>query len=679
MEIIQIEDRDLQAIEGNRRRTFQAKSHSLNALVILDDIHTHQRKRVIIICNTVSQAQGLYRDLTELNKEDTLQIILLHSRFLPEHRAEKETFLKEKFAQNWQDDGICYVLISTQVIEAGINITCQSMHIQLCPMNSLLQRAGRCARFRGEQGNVFVYRTVEVNQTSAEIAAADLEIEADKSKDKKISFLPYPRETCELTWLVLQAHTESNQVNENAGFRIEENWINQVHTTEDLLQNERRRNNQMQFEQYFESAFLRGDQSTASELIRSVDSRSLFVWEESGFIDFEEKPIDPQKLIAFSVPISTLVKVWRESKNLEFGIDWIFQRIEMPKGKAETYSQPICTPIKSHESLISSIQILVNPRYVYYDENIGLLIGINEDSNSFVSPDKEKRKINSQYHYQMDTYLGHLGRMWTCWRKPFRTTGWKNGESQNIIYNSVQEELLKVGGKLIKNRILPHIQESQAEALFEILVFLAIFTHDLGKLQTKWQEVMRGWQAIAHSSFQGQDPKQHLLAHTDFNPEEEEQKTALKNYEKQYKRPNHAIESAYLAQDILKQFLIPLLRDDFAAEQEQIQFICHTVILAAGRHHSAWARGWTGADVAKIKSIQLHPQAQRAIAQSWQSLTRFLPQTLPLARANLSQNTYHLKKEFELNRFTSDHIDYLHLYLLVVRALRLCDQRSVQV
>ena len=686
MEIIQIEDADLQAIEGKRRRIFQAISEPLTAEVIKVGINNHNHKRVIIICNTVSQAQGLYRDLQELNYDDNLNITLLHSRFLPEHRAQKETFLKETFAENWQDDGTCYVLISTQVIEAGINITCQVMHSQLCPMNSLLQRAGRCARFPDEQGQVLVYQTIEVNQAYTALTEADLEPETQESNDKKQSFLPYPRETCESTWQVLQAHTESNQVNENVGFRTEETWINQVHTAEDLLQQQRRQNNQMQFENNFEAAFFRGDQSTATELIRSVDSRSLFVWEESGFIDFEEEPIDPRKLMAFSVPVSTLCKVLRDSKNLEFGTDWIFKRIETPKGKAETYNQPVCTEIKSRESLINSIKILVNCRYVSYDENIGLLIGINEFGNGFISPPKPQRTIVSEYRYNMDTYVGHLGSMWTCWYKPFKTLRLKNGEAEPTIYNSIRNELLPAGTKLIKNKIFPHIQESEAAALFELLVFFAIFTHDLGKLQIKWQEVMRKWQAIAHSSFQGQNPKQHLLAHTDYNPEDRQQKTALKDHEKKHKRPNHAVESAYLARDILKQSLVPLLRDYFAADDEQIRYICHTILMATGRHHSAWAGGWSIADITKIKTIELHPEAQRAIAkrsvgiaQSWQGMTRFLNQSLPLAPANLSKSIYPIKKEFDLNQLnTADEFEYFHLYLLVVRALRLCDQRSVQ-
>ena len=193
MEIIRVEDTDLQDIEGNRCRSFRAVSEPLTAQTILNDIQHHQRQRVIIICNTVSQSQGLFRDLQDLNSDGKLIVTLLHSRFLPEDRAKKEAYLKETFAQNWQqqEDNTCHVLISTQVIEAGLNITCEVMYTHLCPMNSLLQRAGRCARFRGEQGEVYIYRSFKVNPVNAELTESDLEDELEEPTQKKQNFLPY--------------------------------------------------------------------------------------------------------------------------------------------------------------------------------------------------------------------------------------------------------------------------------------------------------------------------------------------------------------------------------------------------------------------------------------------------------------------------------------------------------
>jgi hypothetical protein len=428
MKIIQVEDADLQDIEGNRCRTFQAISEPLTAKAILNDIKQYQRRRVIIICNTVSQAQGLFRNLEEINQDEELKFTLLHSRFLPGDRAKKEAYLKETFAQNWQqhEDKTCHILISTQVIEAGLNITCEVMHTHLCPMNSLLQRAGRCARFQQERGEVFVYRSFQVNPVNAQLAEADLEDEPEEPTQKKQSFLPYANEICELTWAVVQEHTVSERVNENVGFRLEEQWINRVHTPETLLQQERRANNLMNFEQQFNAAFWRGDESAAHELIRFVDARSVFVWEESIF--FDDEPIDPKRLLAFSVPVSTLCKVWQEVKDLGYEIDWMFKRIEHPKGRAsETYSQPICRAITSRESLVSSVRILVNPRYVYYDDQVGLLISPDVVGNGFVSPDKLQRKVESEYCYRMDTYVGHLVLMWKCWREVFPTMFQRNG------------------------------------------------------------------------------------------------------------------------------------------------------------------------------------------------------------------------------------------------------------
>lgn len=567
MEIIRVEDVDLKITEANRCRTFRTVSQPLTAQQIWNDIQQKKRQRVIVICNTVSQAQGIYRDLKALNQDFEIEITLLHARFLPEHRAAKESYLKDVFSQNWRENNFaendpCQVLISTQVIEAGINITCEVLHTQLSPMNSLLQRAGRCARFPGENGEVFIYRKVEVNRENRDLAETDLfEVEEspiiekdfinvdviEKVETEKESFLPYQKEICELTWQVLEAHINSEQAREHVGFRIEEEWINRVHRDEDLLTLKRRENIEMEFENNFYDTVFKGDESKAVELIRKVDNRSVFTWTESSFFDDDDKEIDDiQKLLPFSVPISTLCKAWQDfQENIGFGNDWIFKRIETPKDKSQSYSQPVLSPITSRDFLIGCYRIFVNPRYINYDEYIGLRIGIDVKGNKFKSPPKQDKTIISQYCYRMDNYVGHLVLMWKLWREDFYSILLKNGESVKVKYAAVRDELLVAGGKFIQTKILPSLSINEAEALFEVLVFLAIFTHDLGKLQSKWQEVMRGWQKIAHAKYGGKNPREYLLAHTDYNPDEPEQKTDLKAYEKKNKRPNHAVESAF--------------------------------------------------------------------------------------------------------------------------------------
>ena len=70
MEIISVSETDLEEIEGYAHRTFCAASTPLTAEVILNDIQRARRKRVIVICNTVSKSQALFRDLVALDGDE---------------------------------------------------------------------------------------------------------------------------------------------------------------------------------------------------------------------------------------------------------------------------------------------------------------------------------------------------------------------------------------------------------------------------------------------------------------------------------------------------------------------------------------------------------------------------------------------------------------------------------
>lgn len=638
LNFITVAENDLETIQGKRCRLFEAIPDTLAAQTILDDIRSHDLKRVIVICNTVSNSQSLFKDLQAVQDED-LDIMLLHSRFLKQDRIDKETYLKSRFSQNWreQNDRRCSILISTQVIEAGINITCQVLYTQLSPMNSLLQRAGRCARFRGEQGQVKIY--------------------------KSLQFLPYSKDLCELTWQVLEGHTKSEQVNENIDFRTEEHWIDLVHGNTDRLQLEKIKFGESEFIGKWNAAFFRGQESVARDLIRNVDSRSIFIQNHS--LD-DNEPIDIKKLVSFSLPISTLCKLFNESKDLDSN-DWILKKVSLPN-RSESYEQMTSGSITSIHDLKSCTNLLANSRYTYYDNQVGLLIGVNITGNNFFASVRQNKRFTSEYKYQMDTYVGHLGCLWTCWRYSF------TAQSTKLRYESVRDELLQAGGALIRTKIFPDASPDETEALFEILVFFAVICHDLGKLQISWQKSMRGWQAIAHQEFHGSNPKSHLIAHTDYNPENAAQRIALRKHEKNQPRPNHAVESAYISNDILKQSLIPLLQSYFEADEEQIEFICHAVLMAVGRHHSAWVEGFS-----EKTTIQLHKDTQKTVMQSWKAIARFLPNILDMEEGNPSRLTYTATvNASKIKTFGEDEIEYHQLYLLIVRALRLCDQRSVQ-
>ncbi|MBW4478218.1 MAG: hypothetical protein KME54_15470 [Tolypothrix brevis GSE-NOS-MK-07-07A] len=100
--------------------------------------------------------------------------------------------------------------------------------------------------------------------------------------------------------------------------------------------------------------------------------------------------------------------------------------------------------------------------------------------------------------------------------------------------------------------------------------------------------------------------------------------------------------------------------------------------MAACRHNSAWADGFKSYDLAGLQQIELSEEYEKAIADSWRCIIRFLPDVLPLSELDLSRNIYKLSNLDLDDFFSRDEVEFLQLYSLVVRALRLFDQRSVQ-
>jgi CRISPR-associated endonuclease/helicase Cas3 len=94
-----------------------------------------------VVVNTVGRAQALYRALKgQLGREERL--LCLHSRFAYQHRREKEKRLLE-----WLERGERpLLLVATQIIEVSLNISCDRMFSELCPIDALAQRAGRLHR-----------------------------------------------------------------------------------------------------------------------------------------------------------------------------------------------------------------------------------------------------------------------------------------------------------------------------------------------------------------------------------------------------------------------------------------------------------------------------------------------------------------------------------------------------
>jgi len=89
----------------------------------------------LVILNRVDRAQNLFRELDKSGA--TVPLALIHSRFRPEDRVRQMRLLESP------EGGI---LVATQAIEAGLDISARLLLTELAPWSSLVQRFGRCNR-----------------------------------------------------------------------------------------------------------------------------------------------------------------------------------------------------------------------------------------------------------------------------------------------------------------------------------------------------------------------------------------------------------------------------------------------------------------------------------------------------------------------------------------------------
>lgn len=94
----------------------------------------------LVIVNTVERAVDTFKKLQRL--AHATQILLLHSRFRGVERASQMGTLNA-MVQEGSPGGI---VVSTQVVEAGVDIDARTLITEAAPWSSIVQRVGRCNR-----------------------------------------------------------------------------------------------------------------------------------------------------------------------------------------------------------------------------------------------------------------------------------------------------------------------------------------------------------------------------------------------------------------------------------------------------------------------------------------------------------------------------------------------------
>jgi len=462
--LIELSPEEMSALPKPRKWRYIDQPISAQAIF---EAHTG---KTIVVANQVGRVQELFCELEQLKKENSrfksTELLLLHSWFIREDRRKKADLVQKWFGK--EADNTDCILVATQVIEVGLDISCTCLHTELAPANSLVQRAGRCARFSGE-GTVFVY---------------------DVKQEKRQPYLPYGESLCQATRAALDTLCGAF-----AGYQAELEFVQTVHHTPDdiAIQNFEQDARAKKMREAIESE----KDSYYRELVRKIDAISVVVCHQPKITE------TPYRREAFSLPIGVLLGAFKEAR--ENQPSRIFAWFPDERQPDDLYDQTTYEwkPVNSDEDILKAGWVALNPAFAAYDERLGLFLN---EPGSWESPALPKPLTVERSGYVRETYEEHIKNVWNAYQRHF----------------AAKERLRFVGQRLEKSLGLPAGE-------FDTLTWFVIALHDAAKLTEGWQKAANEYQrAVGCLPAQSGE----FLAHTDYDPANTEQQKANKRFKR---------------------------------------------------------------------------------------------------------------------------------------------------
>jgi len=503
-------------------------------------LRCHQRRSIVLL-NTVARSQEMFTALQQLlqARNSSIEVMLLHSRFFKEDRRRKEERLRTLFGRNSSGQAI---LVATQVVEAGLDISCEQLHTELCPMNALVQRSGRCARFEGETGTVHVYPLPTVERAwlpYGDMYGEDLTLTRTRDLLGRIAAVSFDPSHA-VVW-VQEVHGDDDEK------ALRDGWRSRL--AECLRRIE-------------QNAILRAPKRVA-DLIRGEDTDSIRVIVN----DAEQRPSSPGEREGLSLSRRSLYRLFRNGQS---NLGWYWD------GADDEPWKPLTGPAEVNCTYV----VCLRPPVAAYDEKLGLRLGVTGNQES---PDRKEPPRPGYAPYHAEPWAHHARRVAEEAEKRLVKEAWSTG----LVFVGFQ----------VRYGLNP-------SAMLEAVRACGLL-HDLGKLQEPWQR----WAAAAQRS---QYPEyEHVvpLAHTDFDPESEEDRQRERSLG--LRRPPHAPASAYYG----AAFLAKLLRSVPDEYRTYVASACACALLA---HHGGWVSSSerTGPD---LGIAQLDPAWENELAAifSW--------------------------------------------------------------
>ena len=115
---------------------------ALAPAAVADALMTEHRtgSLTLAVMNTVAAAREVYKKVSA--QKPVAEVVLLHSRFRPDDRKRQV----DQATAPVDRAGPGRIVISTQVVEAGVDISAAVLFTEAAPWPSIVQRAGRCNR-----------------------------------------------------------------------------------------------------------------------------------------------------------------------------------------------------------------------------------------------------------------------------------------------------------------------------------------------------------------------------------------------------------------------------------------------------------------------------------------------------------------------------------------------------
>lgn len=136
----------------------------------MDNMNNGGSNKILVVCNTIKEAQKLYEELKETEDIDDEYINILHSKFIRKERLEKESEIinfGKTYDKSGNIDCKSGIWISTSIVEASLDIDFDYLFTELQDLNSLFQRFGRCNRKgvkNSDDYNCYVYCSIDENE-----------------------------------------------------------------------------------------------------------------------------------------------------------------------------------------------------------------------------------------------------------------------------------------------------------------------------------------------------------------------------------------------------------------------------------------------------------------------------------------------------------------------------------